>query len=270
MSSLFPALARLGRRAAPLAAALTLALGPGPAAAMPPGFVDHHHNGTNPKILNGVTTFYLPTSLCSDEDYINREVNDCYNGNTRSQVKSKRQFELGDAARYSFQIYIDPSFTYGGGPNRRSSLSVADWRRDDTSQNNLYRMYLDDHRGLQFEETTCVPPSGFGDWHQVVVSILWHREHGILQVECDGRVVIAEREINTAVPADCAKEYTYQCTPGVQQLDHPIEMRLGLLHQGYGPMDRARGLSPEGRRLLNPVEVKMRDMKVERLDVRAP
>ncbi|MHA6345159.1 hypothetical protein [Roseivivax sp. CAU 1761] len=238
----------------------------GPAGAEP-DFVPHSYNGKPPMQRGAETVFSLPASDCSEREYAAREVSDCYHGNDRSLLKSTLLAEPGWAIRYRFSLKVDQPFVYRGGPNRRSLLTVADWRRDETSQNKLYAMHLDAVTGLSFGDTTCAAPRQLAQWTDVEVLIRWHRQDGLLQVRCDGRTVIARRGIDTIVPADCAAPFTYHCNPAVQQPDHPVEMRLGLLHQGYGPMDRRRGLSPEGRILTAPVTVRVRDMDVRRVRI---
>ncbi|MCE0506967.1 hypothetical protein LR948_16475 [Roseivivax sp. GX 12232] len=253
-------------KAAPrLALSLCLFLAAPLAEAAPAGFVPHAHNGRDPEMRGGEVHVSLPAADCSETEYINREVSDCYNGNSRAMLKSTRLIAPGEAARYRFEVLVEEPLRYGGGPNRRSLLTIADWRRDRTSQNKLYALHLDARRGLRFGDTPCLSPADFGDWAQIEVLIRYDAERGLLRVRCDGRQVIARQGIDTLVPADCAAPYTYQCRPELQEPDHPVEMRLGLLHQGYGPLDRKRGLSPRGRVLRAPVGLRLRELSVERV-----
>lgn len=233
----------------------------------PVGFEAHTHNGRNPAVMGDTVEFTLPAVTCSGIEYQGREVADCDHGNQRTMLKSTQLVRPGEAARYSFSIYIDPSLRFRGGPNRRSLLTVADWRRDEASQNKLYAMHLDAVKGLTFGDEVCVSPDRFRAWNTVTVIIHFHEQDGVLQVQCNNRTIVSKVGVNTVIPADCAADFTFQCDPSLQEPDHPVEMRIGLLHQGYGPFDQRRGLSPEGRMLRSSAMIRVRDIHVAKVDI---
>lgn len=234
------------------------------------GFEDHRFNGRDPATAGGVTTFHVVAGDCSAIDYGDgRGESDCFNGNLRSRLAYRQYARLGDSVQYSFDIYIPADLRYGGGPNRRSLLEVAEWQRINTIKNHIHTMHLDSRRGLTFDDTVCLPPSSFGSWNRVQVSVRWSMDgDGLLQVACNERVVVS-RTGRTAIPPDCGQRGVYQCEPALQEPNEPIQFQVGILFRGYGEQGRREGYSSAGR--IPPEQgftIQMRDISVREVRFR--
>lgn len=212
------------------------------------GFQKHRFNGRDPATANGVTTFHVKAGDCSSIDYGDgRGESDCFNGNLRSRIAYRSYAQLGDSVQYEFDLLVPRDLQYGGGPNRRSLLEVAEWQRVNTIKNHIHTMHLDSRRGVTFDDQICFGPGSFGTWITLTVSVRWSMgEDGILQVACNGKIVLA-RTGRTAIPPDCGQLGVFQCEPGLQKPDEPIQFQAGLLFRGFGERNRRDGLSPAGR-----------------------
>ncbi|NNU82113.1 hypothetical protein HMH01_16875 [Halovulum dunhuangense] len=236
-----------------------------PAQAAPAGFGDHVFNGRDPEHARGITTFHVRAGDCSAIDYGDgRGESDCFNGNLRSRIGYDRYARLGDSVQYAFEILVPAGLKYGGGPNRRSLLEVAEWQRINTIKNHIHTMHLDARRGLTFDDVVCIPPAGLGGWNSIRVQVRWSmNDDGVIRVVCNDRVVLA-RTGRTAIPPDCGQQGVYQCVPALQEPNKPIQFQLGILFRGYGERGRLDGLRPEGRTA--PTEgftVQMRNISVK-------
>lgn len=235
--------------------------------AAPSGFSDHRFNGRDPVHAGGVTTFHVKAYDCSSIKYGDgRGESDCFNGNLRSRIAYKKTARLGDSVQYAMEIRIPRNLRYGGGPNRRSLLELAEWQRLDTIKNHIHQLHLDSAKGLTFDDAVCLRPADFGNWARVVVQVRWSMEaDGILQVRCNDRLVVS-RAGRTAIPPDCGAPGIYQCEPALQEPRKPIQFQAGILFRGYGPGLQAEGISARGR--VPPPEgftVEMRNIKVSRI-----
>jgi hypothetical protein len=249
--------------------AILLALFAFPAKAQQ-GFQDHRFNGRDPTSTGGVTTFHVRAGDCSNIDYGDgRGESDCFNGNLRSRIAYRQYARLGDSVQYSFEIFIPADLQYGGGPNRRSLLEVAEWQRVNTIKNHIHTMHLDSRRGLTFDDAVCVSPANFGTWSRVQVSVRWSMEEdGLLQVACNDRIVVS-RTGRTAIPPDCGQPGVFQCDPALQRPSEPVQFQAGILFRGYGERGRRDGLNPAGR--MPPEQgftVQMRNLSVREVRFR--
>lgn len=227
---------------------VVLVLAAGAGAAQPAGFQNHNFNGNNPVHAGGVTTFHVDEGDCSAIDYGDgRGESDCYNGNLRSRIAYRDHARLGSSVQYRMEILIPATLSYGGGPNRRSLLEVAEWQRINTIKNHIHTLHLDGRRGLTFDDTVCIPPAEFGQWAEVVVQVRWSADDdGVIQVLCNDRPVVVRRG-PTAIPPDCGAPGVFQCDPSRQDLSQPVQFQAGILFRGYGPRAQQDGLSRSGR-----------------------
>ena len=240
------------------------------ALAAPSGFKDHRFNGRDPSHAAGVTTFHVDAGDCSAIDYGDgRGESDCFNGNLRSRISYVRTARLGESLQYAFEIFVPPDLRYGGGPNRRSLLEVAEWQRVNTIKNHIHQMHLDSRRGLAFDDVVCLRPNEFGKWNKVVVQVKWSMGNdGIIRVVCNEKVVL-ERAGQTAIPPDCGQPGVFQCVPELQRPKEPIQFQVGILFRGYGERGRRDGLNPSGR--VPPdggLTVKMRNVSVKKVELK--
>ncbi len=213
-------------------------------AASPPGFEENRNNGTAPVWRKRELTFDLPRGACQARPYGDgRGESDCLNGNSRSQVHTKRKQRLGREYQYAMEVWIDPSFRYDGKGwgtvNHRSRLWIAEWQRIRTIKNHLYELYLDSRQGLLFEDKTCFGPRDFGKWNRFTMTVRWSNDaDGYLQVSCNGKVIYATTGPN-AVPPDCGKPWKQQCKLEHIDLSEPVQWQVGPNLRGHG-MDYAR------------------------------
>lgn len=214
----------------------------------PAGFQDHRLNGRDPAHARGVSTFHVRSGDCSSIDYGDgRGESDCFNGNLRSRMAYTRYAKLGDSLQYEFEIFVPADLQYGGGPNRRSLLEVAEWQRINTIKNHIHQMHLDTRRGLTFDDAVCFRPAEFGRWNKVIVQVKWSMaDDGIIRVVCNDKTVVA-RSGRTAIPSDCGHNGVFQCVPALQRPSEPIQFQVGILFRGYGERGRQDGLNPRGR-----------------------
>jgi hypothetical protein len=249
---------------------LVLSVLPAIASGAPNGFQNHVFNGRAPVTQNGVVTFHVDQGDCSSRKYGDgRGESDCFNGNLRSRIAYRSHANLGQSLEYAFEVLVPAGFRFGGGPNRRSLLEIAEWQRINTIKNHIHTLHLDSVKGIAFDDTRCIPPSGFGSWRSITVQVKWSAgDDGFLQVICDGRPVIAYRG-QTAIPRDCGQPGVFQCEPALQQINQPVQFQLGILFRGYGERGRRDGLNPAGR--IPPdggFTVQMRNIRVSRIQVR--
>lgn len=236
-------------------------------AAAPNGFSAHRFNGRDPVQSGTVTTFHVLPGDCSDVTYGDgRGESDCYNGNLRSRLAYRNHARLGDAMQYQMEIMVPPGFRYGGGPNRRSKLEVAEWQRINTIKNHIHQLHLDSVKGLTFDDVRCIAPNALSQWNRVTVQVKWSmNDDGLLRVLCNDKVVV-HRQGRTAIPPDCGAPQVFQCIPKYQEPEKPIQFQIGILFRGYGTRARQDGLNPKGR--IAPPEgftVQMRNVKVSRI-----
>lgn len=238
--------------------------------AAPNGFQNHVFNGRAPVTQGGVVTFHVEDGDCSSRDYGDgRGESDCFNGNLRSRLAYRDHASLGQSLEYAMEIFVPAGFRYGGGPNRRSLLEVAEWQRINTIKNHIHTLHLDSVKGLTFDDTRCIPPSAFGQWNSVKVQVKWSAgDDGFLRVICNGTPVVSFRG-QTAIPRDCGQPGVFQCVPDLQRVNQPVQFQVGILFRGYGERGRLDGLSRMGR---VPPEggftVQMRNIRVSRIQVR--
>jgi len=245
-------------------AALLLAL---PALAGPPGFSEHRFNGRDPEWRQGVATFHVKNGDCSPIKYGDgRGESDCHNGNLRSRYAYRQTARPGQALEYRMEIYIPADLRYGGGPNRRSLLEIAEWQRVNTVKNHIHTLHLDSNKGLTFDDTRCLSPREFGRWNSFVMRVKWSTgADGFLQVICNGKTIIDYRG-QTAIPRDCGQRGVYQCEPALQEPRKPVQFQVGILFRGWSEHRRAEGLNPAGRTApASGFTVHMRNIAVSRL-----
>lgn len=260
------------RRTVPIRFALGLVvlLWAVPVSSAPPGFKDHRFNGRQPVHSRGISTFHVQAGDCSPIDYGDgRGESDCFNGNLRSRMAHRTEARLGDSVQYSMEIFVPADLDYGGGPNRRSLLEIAEWQRVSTIKNHIHQLHVDSRRGVTFDDVPCFAPSEFGRWNRFVMQVRWSDgDDGILRVLCNGRVVVS-RSGQTATPPDCGEWGVFQCVPELQQVHRPIQFQVGILFRGYGERGRREGLNPAGR--LPPPQgftIRIRDASVSKIRFR--
>ncbi|MAM63768.1 hypothetical protein [Maritimibacter sp. UBA3975] len=250
--------------------ALAFAILPGVASGAPNGFENHVFNGRAPVTQNGVVTLHVEEGDCSSRKYGDgRGESDCFNGNLRSRIAYRSHANLGQSLEYAFEVMVPAGLRYGGGPNRRSLLEIAEWQRLNTIKNHIHTLHLDSVKGISFDDTRCIPPGAFGSWRSIKVQVKWAAgEDGFLQVICDGKPVIAYRG-QTAIPRDCGQPGVFQCVPDLQRVNQPVQFQLGILFRGYGERARRDGLNRAGR--MPPAggfTIQMRNIRVSRIKVR--
>jgi hypothetical protein len=240
------------------------------AEAMPRGFQEHRFNGRAPIHADGVTTFHVRAGDCSAIDYGDgRGESDCFNGNLRSRIAYRTYARLGDSVQYRMEIFIPADLRYGGGPNRRSLLEIAEWQRINTIKNHIHQLHVDSSKGVTFDDVRCFAPSEFGQWNTFTLQVRWSmQDDGILRVLCNDRVVVNRRG-RTAIPPDCGQPGVFQCVPELQRPDEPIQFQAGILFRGFGEQNRRDGLSPRGR--MSPDQgftIRMRNIEVSNVRFR--
>ncbi len=240
--------------------------------AHPKGYSNHRFNAVQPTTRGDITTYTIHDKQCSEVDYGDgRGENDCRNGNVRSNLISGSQARLNQAIEYRFDIWIDPSFNYGGYYNDHASgflpgaidsrLRLASWEGP-YLHNFLYMLKADKTNGITFLGAPCQSSSEFGHWVSFAMKINWTSvKTGWIQVACNDRVIYAKDSVATNQAPHCY--VTNQCEPGVSKNPKRFIYIVGPVMQGFGhewekyhKPSQFTDIQPEG------ISVKMRNFSI--------
>ena len=240
----------------------------------PPKFVVGARSATRPAFAGSELVFRVEQGDCSRT--VDAEgPSDCATRTTRSVIATGRDWRLGHQYLLGFEFWIDPGLAYRGyrTPDARmtdgfsSRLSIARWRGDVLPDNQLYDLKVDATRGVTFLGRTCVPPSGFGQWHRFSMRIRWANDDtGFVEVRCDrslhsGQPIHAASDLPTNRAPHCFRDNN--CRPGVDKDPQRFEMQLGIIFEP----EVARGRAAFPRIPQGGLTVKMRRIVERRLYV---
>jgi hypothetical protein len=203
------------------------------------GFKEGSNSAVRPVWKNGEVTFSIRRGDCQARLYGDeRGESDCKNGNSRSQLNSRKTQRMGRTYEYAMDIWIDPRFQYNGRGwgkvNHRSRLWIAEWQRSNTIKNHMYEMYLDSRGGAKFEDKVCFSPKQFGKWNTFVFQVKWSNSaDGVMRVVCNGNVVYSRTGPN-AIPPDCGQPSKQQCKLELQNLRKEVMWSVGPSLKGHG------------------------------------
>ena len=155
----------------------------------PAGFSSHSLNGpARPVTKDGITTFQIFDKRCSKKDYGDgRGENDCHNGNVRSDLLGPER-KLGQSVDYSFDLWVDPGFGYGGFFNNHATGFLPEFMGQPTAHSQLGRALppqfplhaeARQHQGRHFPRPRCQAPERFGNWVTFSMKISWAAEIGL-------------------------------------------------------------------------------------------
>jgi len=241
----------------------------------PKGFSNHRFNAVRPVTKGGVTTFRIQDKQCSKVDYGDgRGESDCYNGNVRSILIYHPDARLNSALEYHFDIWIDPSLSYGGFYNDHSigfledaldsRLRIASWEGP-YLHNFLYMLKVDTIHGITFLGNQCQPKERFGQWVSFSMKVRWTTDkHGWIKVSCDDKVIYSAEAVATNQAPHCY--INNQCEPGVKKnpkriifVVGPVMAGFGYEWKKYGKQSQFTDIQPEG------ITIKMRNMAVTKI-----
>ena len=239
----------------------------------PAGLFNHPFNGSSkPVTKNGITTFKILDRQCSNVDYGDgRGENDCKNGAVRSVLVRSAQARLGSKAQYSFDIWINPGFSYPGFNNPMSTgflpdswdsrLRIASWEGP-FIHNFLYMLKADARHGVSFLGNECQPSSKFGTWVSFSMNVFWtNGNDGWIDVKCDGRSIYKAEKISTNQNPHCY--VTNQCESDVPKNPKKVLFILGPVMAGFGHEWNKFGLSsPFTDIQKDGIEVRVRNVTI--------
>jgi hypothetical protein len=163
----------------------------------------------------------------------------CKNTNMtqRSEYVSTHSYRHGDRVNYSFEIYVDPDFTYNALGKYLRAVRFLN-----SSDHSIFNFTLGTESGYTANLKTCFGLEGFGEWHLVEVHVNWdstrkknikHKTPGELRVICDGVEVLSR---------------SGRPNIGVEE---EVRLALGM----YGALDLADG---------DNVKIRIRNVKAEK------
>ena len=178
---------------------------------------------------------------------------------------------MGRKAQYSFDIWIDPSFSYPGygSPHAAgfladgwdSELRIASWEGP-LLHNFLYMLKVDNRHGIGFLVQPCQPRDKFGTWVSFSMTVLWSSsKDGWIEVKCDDKIIYKSESVATNQAPHCY--ITNQCEPGIYKNPRRVLFILGPVMAGFGHDWKKYGLeSPFTTIQSEGITIKMRRVSV--------